>query len=70
MFYHFLEREIPYEVIVVAINGAPVNGIPTEILFFTKEGGKSMNKYTFNLIQPITIYNVFLNELFILFHTA
>ena len=64
-FYHFLEREKPYEVIVVAINGAPEDGIPTEILFFTEEGGKSVNKY---LIQPIN--NVFLNELFILFYTS
>ena len=43
MFLIFLEKEIPYEVIVVAINGATEDGIPTEILFFTKEGGKFMN---------------------------
>ena len=50
MFLLFLEKEIPYEVIVVAINGAPEDGIRTEILFFTEEGSKSVN-----LIQPITI---------------
>ena len=49
-FYHFLGKEIPYEVIVLAINGAPENGIRTEILFFTEEGSKSVN-----LIQPIII---------------
>ena len=47
MFLLFLEKEIAYEVIVVAINGATVDGIPTEILFFTEEGGKSVNKYIF-----------------------
>ena len=65
MFLLFLEKEIPYEVIVVAINGAAEDGNSTEILFFTKEGCKSMNKYIF-----ILICNVFLNELFILFYTA